>query len=91
MKTAKNSGSTTAPSTQAPEPVNFRVGCKVMWNYYKTREEAEIAAQHARAEARERAAQGFDFGYCAPGSIEFKDPERYPNSEYKGLYEVCFP
>lgn len=80
-----------ATNTPCPQHVNLRVGCKVEWKYYKTPEEAKIASEYAKREGYERAAQGYDFGYCAPGSISYIDPERSPNSEYAGLYEVCFP
>lgn len=45
-------------------------GCKVGWSTYDSKEEAEAAAVQARADAQRRAARGYDFGYCVPGTIE---------------------
>lgn len=82
-----------------PVPVRSRGGCKVSWNYYRTREEAEICAKAARHNAEIALADGFDFGYCAPGTIREMPPgsatvnTRYrgPVEDLSGLYEVCLP
>jgi hypothetical protein len=65
-----------------PEAVKTTVGCKVSWSVYADRETAELAAHAAKHNARIDAGQGYDFGFCCPGSIEVtKD----------GLFEVCLP
>ena len=53
-----------------PEPLYSQSGCKVGWNYYATQEEAEVASKQATRAGENAAAQGYDFGYCSPGSIE---------------------
>lgn len=64
---------------------HFEVGCKVEWLSYRDRETAEEAARAARTYASEKRAQGYDFGYCSPGSIEKVD-------HVSGvLYRVCCP
>jgi hypothetical protein len=73
-----------------PKPVAYRSGCKVSWNYYATLAEAEIAKGYAIEQGRRDAALGYDFGFCSPGSVHYIDPEKYPNSKYAGLFEVCF-
>lgn len=45
-------------------------GCKVGWETYDNKEEAEARAERAKVEARERASRGYDFGYQSPGSVE---------------------
>lgn len=65
-----------------PEYVSLRSGIKVSWYYYKTEDEAKEAAKVAVREGQYYAGQGYDFGYCSPGSI-------YKTKE--GLYEVCIP
>lgn len=64
-----------------PDALNCRVGCKVSWLLYATREEAEkagVAANH-NAEIDER--NGYDFGFCVPGAI----------TQVEGGFEVCIP
>lgn len=75
-----------------PEPTAVRGGCKVSWNYYRARREANICAKAAKHNAQIALADGFDFGYCAPGSIR-KVPEgvRHNNIDLGGMYEVCLP
>jgi hypothetical protein len=73
-----------------PDYVAIRVGCKVSWVYYKTREEASVAAGIARHNAVIDSSMGYDFGYCSPGSISAPEQLMFPaDSEYHGLYEVC--
>ena len=68
--------------TSYPPPLSQRSGCKVGWLIYASKTEAEAAAKFAVVEASRREAEGYDFGYCAPGSItELKD----------GTFEVCIP
>lgn len=50
-----------------PSPVKTESGCKVAWYTYATREEAEIACEHARLKADYYACLGYDFGYQSPG------------------------
>lgn len=74
--------------SEYPEYVDMRSGCKVSWLYYATEEDAKAASKVAVLNARKQAALGYDFGYCAPGSVELKT---HPNSPHNGLYEVCVP
>lgn len=53
----------------APKPLYSRSGCKVGWDFYATREDAEAAVADAEATAARMAADGYDFGYCIPGAI----------------------
>ena len=62
-------------------PVDQRGGCKVGWLTYATESEAEAASAWAITEAQSKAELGYDFGYCAPGSIA---------KVAKG-FEVCMP
>jgi len=71
-----------------PEPKTFRSGIKVSWNYYETYEEAEVCAKAARHNAQIQLSQGYDFGYCSPGSIDLQPATA---GEYANLYEVCLP
>ncbi len=68
-----------------PKSVDFRVGCKVQWQYYATEEEAKAASEIARHNSEIDRSLGYDFGYCSPGSIYLVMEE----GRYKGLYEVC--
>ena len=45
-------------------------GAKVGWNYWSTREEAEVDSRKQRYEAERKAALGYDFGYMAPGEVQ---------------------
>lgn len=64
-----------------PTPLSQRSGCKVGWLTFATEDEAKAASKVAMAEADVRADQGYDFGYCSPGSIE----------KVADGYEVCIP
>lgn len=68
------------PSNHDQKPVSRRGGCKVYWETFATRAEAEIASKWAIVEAEIRERQGYDSGYCSPGSI----------TEVKDGFEVCF-
>lgn len=79
-----------------PEPKSTRTGCKVSWLYYETREEAEKCAEAARHNGHYYASLGYDFGYCAPGSITqmpaIHEPGKaWMGEERAGLFEVCIP
>lgn len=65
-----------------PEPLRSRSGCKVAWNYYATFKEAQECSDAAFHNAEIRWHQGYDFGYCSPGSIKLIQD---------GTYEVCIP
>lgn len=65
-----------------PPTEDTRTGCKVGWRTYATREEAEACSKAARHNAAIQAGFGYDFGYCAPGSITKLD---------NGHFEVCIP
>jgi gamma-glutamylcyclotransferase (GGCT)/AIG2-like uncharacterized protein YtfP len=45
-------------------------GCKVGWHFYDDYDEAVVASKEARERAVIKAYQGYDFGYCYPGSIQ---------------------
>ena len=45
-------------------------GCKVGWNYWSTREEAEADSVKQCSEAVRKANLGYDFGYQSPGQID---------------------
>lgn len=49
--------------------LDSRSGCKVGWNVWSTREEAEADSPKQREDAYRKAARGYDFGYCMPGEI----------------------
>lgn len=79
-----------------PEPVTSRSGCKVSWNYYVTEDDANACSKAAIHNAKLDRAQGYDFGYCAPGQVvKMASDARYRELgkvlEVGGLYEVCLP
>ena len=51
-------------------PIRTRSGCKVGWEWYATREDAEARVADAEALAAAKAEEGHDFGWCIPGEIE---------------------
>lgn len=53
-----------------PKPISAETGCKVSWNTYATREEAEACAVAAKHNAVRQEALGYDFGYQSPGQID---------------------
>lgn len=75
-----------------PEPDAHRGGCKVSWNYYRDEKKARKCAEVARHNAVIALSEGFDFGYCSPGSVE-KVPEgvTHNGKDVGGMYEVCLP
>lgn len=66
-----------------PQHVEYRGGCKVAWLVYKDEADAEVAASIAEQEADRLSREGYDFGFCSPGSIS-RDDET-------GAYIVCIP
>lgn len=66
-----------------PESDDTRTGCKVGWRYYRDEAKAKECAEAAKVNARIDAGLGYDFGFCAPGSIEW--------SEKRQMFEVCIP
>ncbi len=50
--------------------VEYRGGCKVAWETYDDKAEADAAAARASEERDRKAALGYDFGYQWPGSIQ---------------------
>lgn len=70
-----------------PEPVDHRTGCKVSWNYYATEQDALKASEVAKAEGQYQLGQGYDFGYCWPGTIYGPEQQNWK----PGLWEVCIP
>jgi hypothetical protein len=69
-----------------PKPVARRSGCKVGWWYYATETEARAAAVIAEANGDWGASQGYDFGFCSPGTVKRVTET---DSEHNGLWEVC--
>lgn len=59
-----------------------RVGCKVSWYTYVNEADAKEASRAAEHNARILEAQGYDFGYQAPGHVS-KQPD--------GRFEVTIP
>lgn len=43
------------------------------WETYRLKYHAQLAARRARARAKDRLAQGYDFGYQVPGTMERVD------------------
>ena len=70
-----------------PKHQAYRGGCKVAWNYYTSKADADLCAVAARHNAILQRNEGFDFGYCEPGSIRHCTQA----GEYHGMYEVCLP
>lgn len=68
------------PRNHSERPISERGGCKVRWETFATREEAEKVSKWAIVEAEIKSRMGYDSGYCSPGSIEEKKT---------GVYEVC--
>lgn len=64
-----------------PTPVKIESGCKVGWNFYASRSNAEKCADIAKYNAKIRQQQGYDFGLNFPGSI----------IAVEGKYKVCVP
>ena len=65
-----------------PEHTVKREGCKVSWYNFATKQLANKASKVALHNAKIRASQGFDFGYCYPSNI---------TEEKDGTYTVCVP
>ena len=69
-----------------PPTPNTRSGAKVGWRYYDREIDAQACSRAAKTYALVRLDQGYDFGYCCPGSIR-----KLTEGEYAGKYEVCVP
>ena len=69
-----------------PKEDAYRGGCRVSWNYYKNKAKAEKCAAIAKANAQILSREGYDFGFCMPGSVY-----KIPSGEHEGKYEVCLP
>ena len=67
------------PMNHGHVPQSQRGGCKVRWETYESREEAEAVAKWATVEAEIKMRQGYDAGYCSPGSVR----------AVEGGFEVC--
>lgn len=80
---------TTTPRWDYPKPLTTRVGIKVRWNYYDNEADARKAAEIARDEGAYWAERGYDYGYCAPGSVYKPDPRR--GGEFGPYWEVTLP
>lgn len=74
------------PFKPYPKNQGYKGGIKVAWYYFDSKDDAEKASEAARHNAQVKEGQGFDFGYCSPGSIvKMKD------GEFAGKFEVCVP
>jgi hypothetical protein len=76
---------------QYPKPDDQRSGCKVSWYYYKDRAAAEACAAAAKHNAVIQESHGYDFGYCAPGSITQITKAYGGSDQMIGMFEVCLP
>jgi len=74
------------PPADLPKPDARRSGIKVAWAYYKSEATAQEAVAWAIVEAERRSAQGYDFGYQGPGSMNLMH-----QGDYAGMFEVCIP
>jgi len=73
-----------------PKHDGQRVGCKVGWCYYKDEKVAREAAKIAQHNARIAASEGYDFGYCSPGSVTKVGPDAKGDwLPFIGMWEVC--
>lgn len=72
-----------------PPHDGYRGGAKVAWYYYKDEAVAREAAKVARYNTLIRAAQGYDFGFCAPGAITRMTGIN--GGKFAGMWEVCIP
>lgn len=68
------------PTPAGEQPVSSRGGCKVSWKTYATEQRAREMAAWAYLEGEYKAALGYDYGYCMPGSVAKVDDG----------WEVCF-
>ena len=64
-----------------PKYDSVKSGNKVSWIYYTSKDKALEASEVAKHNAEIKLAQGYDFGYQAPSSVE----------EVDGRFEVCIP
>lgn len=69
-----------------PSEDDMECGCKVSWNYYRDEGKAKKCAEAAKHNASIQRSQGYDFGYCMPGSIE-----KVGKGERAGMFRVCLP
>ena len=72
-----------------PYTPNIRSGCKVGWRYYDRQTDARSCSIAAKHNAKIKSDDGYDFGYCYPGSVT-KIPED-SDSVHAGKFEVCVP
>lgn len=68
-----------------PKPAEYRSGIKVSWHYYRTEAEAQACAEIARHNGQVDRANGYDHGYCSPGTIYGPGKQLF----YPDLWEVC--
>jgi len=65
-----------------PKPLKHECGCKVSWRTYKTVAEANQASKVAAIDRDSDLAEGYDFGYQWPSTI---------NKNEDGTYTVVCP
>jgi len=76
-----------------PKPDAVRSGAKVSWNYYRSPADAVKAAEAARYNAKIKEQQGYDFGYCTPGTTKVMPADTKLDTGVRigGMVEVCLP
>jgi len=60
-----------------PKPLEHECGCKVSWRTYESLAEAEQAAKVAAVKRDADLAEGYDFGYQWPSTINQNDDSTY--------------
>lgn len=70
-----------------PKEDAIRSGIKVSWHYYRNKADAEKCAKAAKHNAVRQMELGYDFGYCAPGSIYGPGQQNF----HPDMWEVCIP
>lgn len=65
-------------------------GCKVGWETYDNEAEAKARGERARAEARDMARRGYDFGYQCPGEVTRGRTWREVSPEGRVNYDAGF-
>lgn len=69
-----------------PAHQGSRCGCKVSWQYYDLKKDAEIASAAASHNGDILWEQGYDFGYQSPGHMTL-----CTEGDYAGKWMVVIP